>query len=461
MQAFGEQAPGAQAPGAQATETSLYHVDVFTGMTLMQLRRLCSERNMATKGSKAELQRRLRANARSTDRLCAPAQGDVDHMNDEEVKSFLRAYCVGVVASSSAELRGRLKARVQWRDRYDPDDALGTTTRGIEGIRDAQEAPDAQDAAGGSEQGCEGCEGSQGYEYNTDVNVTSFRLVRLSEAREALAQTDAADGGATWQSSHVCRFLVQNWPVDIQNAVAEQVWPGMVLVVDRKTDGGVFVGEVWMPAGLLGGARHELCIKRFGFDSFDYSAATDKKLLVVVTAVEARTLYTQQGERIKTVFGNARIDLLFVVNHNVNKFLFIELFGGSYGKKIKQRPSSVFASMFSDAVELTYRDVRPVPGLETLLTPDVLSASIRQIDTVPIARAEAPPAAGPGGDAQGGGETELAPEAGGLQWFGECGGEQLLADYPELSLRFQDSDLDSDLAALLAEPAGNGCAAAW
>lgn len=134
-----------------------------------------------------------------------------------------------------------------------------------------------------------------------------------------------------------------------------------------------------MPAGTIGVFRHELKINSYGMDDFQYMVSAERALVIVVTANELRTMYAVEngGDTLmKTVYENAKIQMIFLAVQNVGKHLFMEIFGGGYQKKIEENPITVFASMQSSSVHLMYGQVRPVMTLSALLKPNMLSGGM-------------------------------------------------------------------------------------
>ena len=354
-------------------------VDVFTGMTVDQMRNRCRGLRLSSIGKKHELQARLREKTKEEEQFKTPTSDDVDRMQLEELQSFLRGYLVSANGSEDV-LRNRLKARIMWRNGFcenwdsaghalpemkvipseDGDVESGQSPKKLRRTT-AMDAMYVDGAAGGycSETG----KGNP-----SNVQLHNQKQVKIEEKYDSICVVQKTETGTlNWQSSHKCSFKHD-----------KHVWLSVAMIVN-KHEGGFFYGEVWMPAGTIGVFRHELKINSYGFDDFQYTVSSERALVLVVTAQELRTMYAVEsggGTLMKTVYEKAKIDMIFLAVQNVGSHLFVEIFGGGYQKKIKENPVCVFASMQSSSVHLTYGQMRPIKALGDLLKPNMLSGGV-------------------------------------------------------------------------------------
>ena len=88
--AFDVQRTASVVEGRPEVYTEPKPVDVFTGMTVEEMRNRCRGLRVSGIGKKVELQARLRAQTKKEEMFATPTLEDVDRMNVEELQSFLR-----------------------------------------------------------------------------------------------------------------------------------------------------------------------------------------------------------------------------------------------------------------------------------------------------------------------------------------------------------------------------------
>ena len=365
--AFDVQRTASVVEGRPEVYTEPKPVDVFTGMTVEELRNRCRGLRVSGIGKKVELQARLRAQTKKEEIFATPTLEDVDRMNVEELQSFLRGYLVSATGPYDV-LRARLKTRIRWRDGFTEKwDSEGHALPEMKVI--PSEDKNVEYAESPKKLRRTTAAGGYCSQYDKrGVQLLSQKRVMVEEKYDSIRVDEKTDSGMMkWQSTHMCSFKND-----------DEVWPSMAMIVNRH-EGGFFYGEVWMPSGSIGVFRHELKINNYGLDDFQYTVSPDRALVIVVTAKELRTMYAVGNDGrtlMKTVYQKAKIEMIFLAVQNVGNHLFMEIFGGDYQKKIRENPISVFSSMHTSSVHLMYGTMRPVKALVDLLKPNRLSGGV-------------------------------------------------------------------------------------